>query len=302
MMRHPAARLAVCLLGLALAIEPAAGNEPLTFAGAAFGTTYRVTLAAVVPNSTIGDCHREVEQILRRIDRAASTWRDDSDAAAFNRATAGEWVDVSEDLLAMLAVARRVHAASGGGFDPTVAPLLPLWSDPAGGEPKAAELAAALQRVGLGFVELDAGLSGGRPRLRKTRPGLTLDLGGIGPGYAVDRIGERLQALGSEGHLVTLGGEVRAWGCREDGTPWRVSLAGGRVVRLAAGDAIATSTIRPGHSPVDPRTGRPATGSGSWSVSADSCAEADAWAVAAAVLGLEVGPDGLIDRREPRPP
>jgi thiamine biosynthesis lipoprotein len=60
--------------------------------------------------------------------------------------------------------------------------------------------------------------------LRKSQAGVEIDLSGIAPGYAVDCIGERLLELGSPAHLVELGGEVRAWGQRAEGRPWRVRL------------------------------------------------------------------------------
>jgi thiamine biosynthesis lipoprotein ApbE len=53
------------------------------------GTTYRVVLATELQGLARGDVHREIEAVLARIDAAASTWRADSDASRFNRATAG---------------------------------------------------------------------------------------------------------------------------------------------------------------------------------------------------------------------
>jgi thiamine biosynthesis lipoprotein len=266
-------------------------EELPVLSGPAMGTTYRVTLAAAIPGMSVGEVHREVETVLARIDRTASTWRDDSDASRFNRAAAREWVPVSADLLAILEVARGVHEASGGSFDVTVAAV-------ESGRPT-------------GMRHLLTRSS--PPALAKTVAGLALDLGGIGPGYAVDAIGLRLVAVGSASHLVELGGEVRAWGEAGPGRPWRVRLAAAgpagsagtagtpREIELAPGEAVATSTCRPGRSPLDPRTGRPAGGeprSVTARVAADeslhACALADAWAVAAVVLGLEPGADGTI--------
>ena len=263
---------------LAAAAEPAA-----TFAGPAMGTTYRVTLAHDVPGVSSGEIHREVEAVLARIDRALSTWRDDSDASRLNRAAAGEWIDVSSDLIEIVAVARRVHDGSAGAFDITAAPLVRLQL----GSPSDTDVARALERVGMRHLESRAS----PPAVRKRIDGVEIDLAGIGPGYAVDQIGARLVALGSTDHLVELGGEVRAWGRRPDGGPWRVRMRqhgkAGDVIELADGTAVATSTARPGRSPVDPRTGRVVVGtSSSATVRGDSCAEADARAVAALVLNL----------------
>jgi thiamine biosynthesis lipoprotein len=255
-----------------------------TLAGPAMGTTYRVTLGALPLELSRGDVHREIEAVLARIDQAANTWRQDSDASRFNRAVAGEWVAVGTDLVAIIEVARSVHARSDGAFDITIAPLLRLPPD----ERSQSEWGAALKLVGMQHVESRRE----PPTLRKRLDGVEIDLGGIGPGYAVDRIGERLVELGSASHLVELGGEVRAWGARPDGSQWRVRLRGqqsgaggeGPVINLKPGEALATATSRPGRSPVDPRTGvvveqAPAIKS----IRAATCAEADAEAVAALV-------------------
>ena len=252
------------------------------------GTTYRVTLAADIPGLSRGEVHLAIEKVLARIDRGASTWREDSDVSRFNSAAAGEWVEVGEDLMRLVEIARGVHAETDGSFDITIRPLLQLWKNAPGALPPEQEIAAARWLVGMQLVESRAG---GPAALRKTRPGVELDLGGIGPGYGVDCIGERLLDLGSAAHLVELGGEARSWGKRPDGQTWRVAVVSGgeadhRVIELAPGEAIAWSTIRPGRSPIDPRTGRPpATAARTAIARASSCAVADARAVAAAIGG-----------------
>jgi thiamine biosynthesis lipoprotein len=262
----------VTFLCFVVSLPAAAGDLP-TFAGPAMGTTYRVKLARAVPGMSFGEVHREVEDVLARLDRALSTWRPDSDASRFNAAQPGEWIDVAPDLIAVVAIARRVHDDTAGAFDIT----------------------ADARRVG-NMRQLDSRIK--PPALRKLRAGVAVDLGGIGPGYAVDQIGDRLQELGSSSHLVELGGEVRAWGERAAGEPWRVVLRHtGENVYLAAGEALATSTAQAGRSPIDPRTGRvvaPAVPIAT--VRAATCAEADARAVAELVVSgapsTQAGPTG----------
>ena len=270
----------VCWL-LVPAPAPATAAELAVLAGPAMGTTYRVVLAAEIPGLARGEVHREIEIVLARIDRAASTWRNDSDVSRFNRAAIGEWLEVGEDLARIVSIARKVHAETDGGFDITAAPLVRLWRRAS--QPTAAELAAARQLVGMQLVESRPATPDRPAALRKLRAGVELDLGGIGPGYGVDCLGDRLAALGSRGHLVELGGEARAWGTRPDGTPWQVAMPGEAVgVRaLPPGRAVAFSTVQPGRRPVDPRSGRPAQATAGVVVAeADSCAVADARAVA----------------------
>lgn len=252
-------RLVAALLGL-VSLPAVAGELP-TFAGPAQGTTYRVTLAAMLPGMRPGEVHREIEAVLARIDRALSTWRDDSDASRFNAAPADEWLAVSPDLVAIVAIARRVHDHTRGAFDITAA--------------------AGAPAPGMPLIDV----RDQPPAIRKLRTGVVIDLGGIGPGYAVDAVGARLVALGSANHLVELGGEVRAWGERAAGEPWQIALRhSAAVVTLAPGEAIATSTARAGRSPIDPRTGRVVTPATPIATArAATCAEADARAVAALV-------------------
>lgn len=285
------------LLLLAAVGASAKAAEPIVFAGPAMGTTYRVTLAEPIVGMTAGEVHREVDRLLARLDRGLSTWRDDSDASRFNHAHADEWIEIGHDLADVLAVARDVHDESDGAFDVTAGPLVRLLRE--GVEPHPARLAESRSRVGMQLVETIPASDGGTTSIRKLVDGVDLDLGGIGPGYAVDRIGERLVELGSANHLVELGGEVRAWGSRAAGQPWRVRLRGeqrsDRMIEIHAGTALATASIATGRTIVDPRAARAIPGPArSITVQADTCARADAWAVAAVILDLERDADGIV--------
>ena len=296
-----------CLRLLALALGLAAGvtaGESLTVAGPAMGTTYRVTLARLIAGSSLGEIHREIDQLLARIDLQLSNWRPDSDVARLNRAAAGVWTDVGSDLVAVLAISEQLTQKTGGRFDVTVAPLVRWWKT-AEASPAVAGPPAELQRaVGFDLLQWRRATDGQPAAVRKRRDGVEVDLGGIGPGYAVDRIGETLAALGSTGHLVELGGEVRAWGCTAAGTPWRVGVqiaasAGGyTTIQLADGEAVAVFRTDAGQTVVDPRTGRPPAGATAKTglVHAASCAEADALATAA-VLPESADHPTAVDQR-----
>ena len=208
----------------------------------------------------------------------------------------------------MLETALRVHEESGGAFDITVGPLLRLFGFGPGGDPGAAapapeEFEAARARVGshlLSVARPDAGAA-----LRRRIPAVELDLSGIAKGYAVDRVSTILTELGFAEHLVEVGGEIQARG------EWTVGMqdpsggiatavhrafpirdlgmatsGGYRDFRPAGGDDEAGFWTHI----LDPRAGRPVERrAGSVTVLADSCLEADAWATALYVLGLEEG-------------
>jgi FAD:protein FMN transferase len=187
------------------------------------------------------------------------------------------------ELLECLALAGRVHQASGGLFDPTVQPLWALHAEAAvrGQRPGPAALADRLARCGWARVRFDAAAV-------VLDPGMAITLNGIAQGLIADRVTRLLADEGLTGILVETG-ELRALGGAPDGAGWPVRLPDDR--RLGLQDrALATSaplgTVldaagQVGHI-LDPRTGQPAAAVWrSISVSAPSAGLADALSTAA---------------------
>jgi thiamine biosynthesis lipoprotein len=134
---------------------------------------------------------------------------------------------------ALLALAGRVHAATGGAFDPTVQPL---WQAVAQGAP----LAPARALVGWDRVTVT------EDEIRLGR-GQALTLNGIAQGWAADRIAGLLRAEGFRHALIDMG-EIAALGLHPEGRPWRAAVTGPSGAVLAecelTGRALATSSPR----------------------------------------------------------
>jgi thiamine biosynthesis lipoprotein len=273
------------------------------FEGEAFGSTWS---AIVIGGVDAARLTIELETELRRLNGIFSTYADDTELARFNAHAGSGPVPVGEDLRAVVADALAVAAASGGAFDPTVAPLVRRWGFGRGGPtrepPGEEELLALRARTGYGHLRLTpAGLV-------KDRPELELDLGGIAPGYAADRLSAMLTARGCVDHYVEIGGEVRCAGKSPRGDAWRVGVQlpvpgspTSVVAEVPLRDlAVATSGeyrtrrmvegVRVSHT-IDPQTGRPIDHAlASVTVIDPRCARADAWATALNVLGPVAGP------------
>jgi thiamine biosynthesis lipoprotein len=256
--------LTVCTALLA-ACTPA--PEIRVIGGFAQGTTYSLQW---VGGGTVDDVDEAAAEELERIDALLSNYRPDSTLERFNVQRTTEPVELPRELVALLELAKRVHAASAGCFDPTVRPLVRAWGfdgdDPA--VPPAEALDAARAIVGLDRLELiDA------THVRKTVPELEIDMASIGQGYAAGRLAAVLERLGSTAYLAEIGGEIVARGVKPDGSQWRVGVenpAGGPgpVLRLPAEPATAVVTSgsyrryfeadgrRYGHI-IDPRSGQP---------------------------------------------
>ncbi len=242
---------------------------------------------------------------VRRIEAKFSRYRDDSVVAAINRAAGADAVEVDDETAALLDFAATLHASSGGLFDLTSGVLRRAWDFQAQRVPAQHELDALLPLVGWHRVEWK------RPALRLPVPGMQIDLGGIGKEYAADRAAAALEQHGARRGFVNLGGDVRGFGARADGTPWRIGIqhprrAGGSLIgsiEVTRG-AVATSGDyeryfeRDGRRYchiLDPRTGWPATHWQSVSVAAPVCVAAGACATIAMLLPV---PQALAFLRE----
>lgn len=207
-------------LGVVAAVSCARDEPPAlrTVTGLAQGTTYSLQW-------TGGGTEREIAAAaadeLERIDALLSNYRPDSTLEQFNVARSDGPIELPAELVGLFGVAKRVHDASDGCFDPTVRPLVRAWGFdgdmPA--VPSAAAIEAGLAVVGMEKLELiDA------THVRKARPELEVDMSSIGQGYTAGRLAELLERFGSTNYLAEIGGEIVARGTKPGAVRWRVGI------------------------------------------------------------------------------
>jgi thiamine biosynthesis lipoprotein len=145
-----------------------------------------------------------------------------NDLRRINRRAGTGPVKVSGELIAVLDRALYYAELSGGAFDPTVGPLVKLWG--IGTEtpriPGADEIEAALALVNWRDVRINHE----EETVFLTRPGMTLDLGGIAKGYAADEAAALIKTAGLRRGIIDLGGNILALGTREEDQPWRIGI------------------------------------------------------------------------------
>ncbi|MGI9335322.1 MAG: FAD:protein FMN transferase [Gammaproteobacteria bacterium] len=276
----------------------------VTVTGPTMGTFYQVRIPA--DTLSVEALRSLAGRSLNAVESRMSTYLPDSELARFNRQLSATWTHASAHTVTVIGQALELSRRTDGAFDPTVGPLVELWGFGAAGRvetpPSDRELADAATGVGFSRLRTSASASA----LRKTAPGLEVDLSGIAKGFAVDRLAQALDTAGVASYLVDVGGELRARGNKPGGRPWRVGIerpAPGRrdvhrIVHLEQA-AIATSGDyrrffvhggrRYTHA-IDPRTAHPVSHSlASVSVIADDAMTADALSTALMVMGPEEG-------------
>lgn len=247
----------------------------------------------------------EALDLLEHLEEQMSVYRENSQISLVNRLAAEKSVPVEPPLFGLLERATELWRETDGAFDITAGPLSKVWGfyRRQGELPDRAKLEQAMASVGTQWLELDKDdLS-----VRFLRPGLELNLGAIGKGYALDRCAEILLAGGVNDFLVHGGlSSALARGTRARGAAERAGWSAGvrhalradrRLAELRLEDrGLGTSGSgtqffhhkgnRYGHI-LDPRTGQPALGVLSATAIAPSAADADALATAFYVMGLE---------------
>ena len=164
-----------------------------------------------------------------RLDSLNGVMSDYLDGSEINRVSAsagsGAWVTVSADLFAVLWRAQSIARASGGRFDPTVGPLALLWRRAVRRKvfPSGTERRRAHRLVNYRRLELDPV---GR-RVRLSRPGMRLDVGGIGQGFAIDEGMKALKAAGIRSALLDIGGDILVSEPPPGAPGWRVRAGSG---------------------------------------------------------------------------
>lgn len=227
-----------------------------------------------------------------RLDRLLSNYLAESEWSAMNREAARRPVRVTPELFALLSTCLAYSRMSDGAFDITVGPLMKVWGfyEGEGGLPRPEAIADTLTRVGYRHVHLDPG-----PRtVRFARPGMDLDPGGIGKGYAVDRIVEVLKQADVRIALVSASGSsIYGLGAPPDEPQgWPIAIRTPRdpsavATHVALKDmSLSTSGSyekffwaenRTYSHIVDPRTGYPAQGTSAVSVLAPRTIDSEAW-------------------------
>ncbi len=260
--------------------------------GDAMGATYSIVLYGydrVKMEAAVDAAFEEV----RRLDEMLSNYRADSEWSEVNRHAAEKPVKVSPELFQLLSDCVAYSRESEGAFDISVGPLMKVWGfyKGSGHLPHKAEVEAALPKVGYKHIHLDPAAG----TVWFDRAGVELDPGGIGKGYAVDRMVDVLRQQGFQIALVA-GSDSSIYGMGAPPTEpkgWRVEIkdpwhprktvteaflkdmsmsTSGSYEKFFRADGRIYAHI------MDPRTGYPAQGSVSVSVVAPRTIDSEAWA------------------------
>jgi thiamine biosynthesis lipoprotein len=236
---------------------------------------------------------------MRRIDAAMSTYKPDSEVSRVNAGAGKGPVPISAELYALIETAQQYSKLSNGVFDITYASVGYLYDYRAHIRPDATAIDKALPGIDYRQLQLDP--------LKRTiafgKPGMRIDLGGIGKGHAVDRGIEILKRRGITRAMVNSGGDTRVIGDRF-GKPWVIGIRHPDrkdevVLRIPLVDAAFSTSgdyeryfdeggVRYDHI-IDPKTGRSPAGVRSATVIASTATRTDGLTKSVFIMGVKEG-------------
>ena len=238
---------------------------------------------------------------VKRLEQLLSTWIPDSELSRVNAAAGRSPVVVSPETMTVVRKSLQIAEITEGAFNIAVGPAVDAWNISAEPRlPSVEELAALKPLIDLQYVHTDV--------LERTiylqEPGMRIDVGGIGKGYAADQAVMTMKKAGALAGVVALSGDIKTFGRLADGATFPVGIrhprkSGEILAEIGLQDeAISTAGdyerffekdgIRYHHI-LDPHTLQPARGCQSVSVIAKDGIWADGLDTGIFVLGPERG-------------
>ncbi|MBF0318570.1 MAG: FAD:protein FMN transferase [Nitrospirae bacterium] len=266
-----------------------------------------IVMDTVVTLTVVADSEKKANEAieaafkeLRRLDRLLSFSDAGSDVSAINKNAGQAAIKVSTDTYELAKKAVEVSELTGGAFDPAIGPAAVLWDFKNKKRPTGSELKKTLPLLNYTHIVFN----GNDTSIMLKDKGMLLDLGGIAKGYAADRTVDLLRGAGIKAGIAAMAGDIRVWGTRPDGSPWRVGIRAPRgstpedlIAVLSLKDmAVSTSGdyerffIEDGiryHHILNPATGQPAGDFQSVTVVNPQGVMTDALSTAVFVMGRE---------------
>lgn len=136
-------------------------------------------------------------------------------------------VQVDDRILSMLELARQMYDLTGGKINIAMGSVLGIWhdhreaaekdaSDADNTLPTQEELEAAAQHCDINGLVIDEDAK----TVYLSDPEMSLDVGSVGKGYAVEMVAQAAEARGLKSALISVGGNLRAIGTKPDGSQW----------------------------------------------------------------------------------
>jgi FAD:protein FMN transferase len=160
-------------------------------------------------------------QEVKRLEQLLSTWIRDSELSRVNAAAGRSPVRVSLETMVVVRKSLQIAEMTEGAFNIAIGPAVDAWNISAEPRlPTSEELAALKALVDLQNVHTDVW----ERTIYLQKPGMRIDVGGIGKGYAADQVVTVMKKTGAVAGVVALSGDIKTFGRLPDGGRFPVGI------------------------------------------------------------------------------
>lgn len=271
-------------------------EKKVHFVGEAQGTYYAITYF----DHQEHNWQIQVDSILAAFDQSVSVYQPNSIVSKVNR---NEEVQLDDWFIGNFELSQTIAEETNGAFDITIGPLANVWGFGTFEKPDSVNVAkidSAKKLIGYHRVYIE------NNSLIKENQQMQLNFNAVAQGYAVDVLAQFFISKGIHSFLIDIGGEIYAKSNKPNGDSWKIGIEipeEGNEERFynhiiqVKDEAVATSGnyrkfyeldgVKYAHS-LNPKTGYPVQHSLlSTTVIAPTAAQADAYATAFMVMGVE---------------
>ena len=150
---------------------------------------------------------------VKRLEQLLSTWIPASELSRVNAAAGRTAVRVSPETMTVVRKSLQVAEMTEGAFNIAIGPAVDAWNISAEPRlPTAEELAALKPLVDLQHIQTDVW----ERTIFLEKPGMRIDVGGIGKGYAADQAVSVMKKSGALAGVVALSGDIKTFGWLPD--------------------------------------------------------------------------------------
>ena len=293
---------------LALFLSGCGGEKRHSETKILMGTLVKIDICPEYDEKVVEDAYKSAWKRLGQISQNMSVFNKSSDVSKINQSYP-QGVVVTKDSFEVVSRAVYYSEITSGAFDITIKPLIDLWKNAEREKvlPDDSEIASIKEVIGYKYINLLE-----QNRIKLLNQSVSIDLGGIAKGYAVDEAANIIKENSIQNFFIDAGGDLYASGINCKGKKWKIGIkdpeSRNEIIEvIEVSDAAVTTSgnyeqfyeidgEQWSHI-IDPRTGYPQKDIVSATIIAPSAMEADVLSTAVTVLGMKEG-IGLIEEMD----
>lgn len=239
---------------------------------------------------------------VQRIEKLISSWDSSSETSQVNNNAGIQAVPISKELYGLIERSIQLSKVTDGAFDISYAAMDVIWKFNLAMDyvPTDEAILRSVENVGYKNIVLNKEAQ----TVFLPQKGMKIAFGGIGKGYAADKVKALLQEKGVVGGIINAAGDLTTWGTQVSGKKWMVGITNplDKEKIFSWLPIVESSVATSGNYEkyilfkgdkyshiIDPRTGWPSKGVKSVSVFAKKAEMCDALATSVFVMGVETG-------------